>query len=182
MSYRDATNAVMHDLWKFVLAGFKYTSGERNLLDFSPITFEDGAYYGAYNKDTTTTRLLLTRQYSRIDALQPLQPSEYVAFSLQEQKIRVTEDAKHWLPGYWHKNLKGQANVHISVNPSQGAVIEYFDENQDGKIGIVKKLYEDDTIIFTSVGLYTDGVYEEHTVSKAVWHELRPVFVTFRGI
>lgn len=182
MSYLDATTAVVHDLWHFVLAGFKYNTVEHDILSFEPITFEDGTYYGAYHKDTTSARLLLTRHYSRIDILQPLLPSEYAAFALQEQKVRVTEDAKHWLPGYWHKNLKGQPNVHISVSPSQGAVMEYFDSNQDGKIGIIKKLHEDETIVFTSVGLYADGVYEEHTVPRSVWHELRPVFITFRSV
>lgn len=173
-----AITAVLHDLWHFVRNGFNYVP-EQDKSVFAPVTLKTGHEYHWSDSETARIRLLLTEAYSDIDVVRSLQPSEYVAFVLREHDVQVPSDAKHWLAGYWHQKLKGTSGVHVSVVPTTGSVMEYFDENQDGVIGFVISVDDEESITFGSVGLYHAGVYEEHHIPKTVWHELRPVFTSF---
>lgn len=176
MSYQKATAEVLKELWQFVRGEEVESSGESM---FMPVHIETGIYYGPASVMTAKLRLLLTQNFSETEMARPLQPSEYVAFVLQEAGVELPVEAKHWLAGYWHTNLKGSTGVHISVAPSKGSVMEYVDENQNGKIGIVSDV-QGDEITFASVGLYKEGEYESHTLPASVWHELRPVFIHFK--
>lgn len=178
MNYYEASLAVVNELWHFVLNGFSYAERE-STHSYVPVHFEAGVSYGAGHSVTTKVRLLLTGEYSEVDILRPLQPSEYISFLLSERAVVLPKPAKHWLPGSWHTNVKGAPDVHVSVVPTEGSVMEYFDDNHDGQLGIVTEVTDDLVVTFQSLGLYNEGEVEVHELPKTVWQELRPVFITF---
>lgn len=178
MNYFEASLAVTKELWQFVLQGFNYHERE-SAGEYTPVQLKSGVPYTADHEVTSKIRLLLTGEYTEVDILRPLQPSEYIAFLLSERAVVLPKQAKHWIPGSWHTNVKGTKDVHVSVAPTEGSVMEYFDEKHDGKLGIVTEVQNDSTITFQSLGLYTEGEVEIHELPKTVWQELRPVFITF---
>lgn len=176
MGTMQAIKEVLHDLWRFTSAGFSYRPlHTTDVLD----GFHEGARYAEDNRWTTQTRLMLSGLYTEQQIKRPLQPGEYAMAKLQEKGYHVPKEALTWLPGQWHMKLKGQAGVHIGVSPKVGAVMEFFDADSNGRLGLVSYVSREESITLESIGMHESGVFETHVIPKASWQALGPVFTSF---
>jgi hypothetical protein len=163
---------VLKELWDFVVGGFRYSPPST----YAPVRLIPGQHYGATDTDTSRIRLLLTGQYTEGMLVRPLQPSEVATFMLREYGYAVPDVALAWLPGQWHMKLKGASDVHVSVLPKAETVIEYFDADGVGHLGVVTNVAADENITFVTIDTERPGVLQTKTAEKTTWQALGPVF------
>lgn len=173
----NTVKAVAQDLWEFIKAGF--SNDVTNEKSSDVVLFQPGQPFLGNMKATDRIRLHLTSHYDTATLERPLQQSEGVLYFLRTSGVSVTTEAKNWSPGTWHEHLRGQAGVHISVVPTVGAVIEYRDDAEKAVTAYVHEMDDNETLRFGTVGMYEPGIYEEIEAPVSVWHEFRPVFITF---
>ena len=110
-----------------------------------------------------------------------LQAGEYVLYKLWE-KNHVIEwpKTRPRTPGMWHKILRGVPKVHIGVVPKADAIMEYVHEDSFGHVAYVDAVYPDETISISEANFPDSGKYNERTLTKDEWKELRPVFINIQ--
>jgi hypothetical protein len=175
MPVNTAFIEVVQDLWRFVIAGFRYQNTGN---DFAPLQFEPGNIYGPKDESTIKARLLLTGMYDERELSKPLQSSEYVTLWMREHGYHVDQAAHRWLPGQWHMKLKGLPGVHIGIKPKPASIFEFFDTESMGHLGVVVEIDNDDTITVTSIGMESTGIFETHHIPKERWQSFGAVFTT----
>lgn len=166
---------VLEDLWQFVRAGFHYHE-PASLI--TPTELGPEHYYGPNSQETQRIRLLLSGYYTEASTKRPLQPSEYVVWRLRAEGRNVATEALAWLPGQWRSKLKGAPQTHIGILPKVTAVIEYFDADGIGRLGVVTAVTSEESLTIAGVGLERSGVLSTRTLTKSEWQAYGPVFIS----
>ena len=109
----------------------------------------------------------------------PLQAGEYIVYRLWKKGLRIAwPETRPRVPGVWHSILKGVPGIHIGVIPKAGSVMEYILEGDIGHLAFVEAVFPDETISLSEVNYPDSGIYNERELTRDMWRELRPVFIT----
>lgn len=129
--------------------------------------------------NTLRVRAILNDIFSVGNSELPLQDGEYILYRLWKRGISVRwSDTRPRIPGLWHKILKGADNIHIGVVPRVGSVMEYILHDDIGHLAYVDAVFPDNTIGISEVNYPDSGIYNERTLTKEEWKELRPIFIS----
>jgi len=135
--------------------------------------------YSFNHPDTKKVRKFLKDEFFAEPLYLPLQAVEFVLFRLNcEGRTISWPSERPRLAGRWQTILKGRAGIQIGVLPKAGAVMEFLKPDGTGFLGYTKAVHVDDAIVLQSVGRLIEGEYREEIVSKEVWHEWRPVWIS----
>lgn len=185
--------SVLHDLWLFCTRQ-TVTSGvnaidqqlipnyQRDLI--APmikrhVRLQPGMRYTADHPDTIQIRDQLSAYDAHITATGPLTPCEWLLYNAQIKRLAVPLVALRLSPlGRWHTTLKGQPGINIGITPYTDALMEWKDEASD-RVGWVKEVSPDETIVIGELGQTTAGLYETTSLTRSQWLELRPIFTIF---
>lgn len=140
--------------------------------------FESTKSYLANDPDTKKLRIITDDEFFASDLYLPLQSVEYVHYELiSAGRSLVWTAERPRLAGSWQKILKGHLGVHIGIVPKTGSVMEYIDEEGEGKVGYVEAVRPDESIVLSSVGRLIEGQFLREEISKETWLDLRPVWI-----
>lgn len=135
--------------------------------------------YSNNHPDTKKVRTLLKDEFFTTAMYLPLQAVEFVVYRLRIEGRDINwSHERPRLAGRWQNILKGRAGIQIGVMPKTGAVIEFLKPDGSGFVGYTKAVHVDDTIVMQGVGRLIEGEYREEIVTKEVWHEWRPVWIS----
>lgn len=152
-----------------------------DVVDRSAHTYPEFVIGGenvAHDPNTVHIRAMLGDMFAAARAELPLQAGEYVTYKLLKKNIRIAwPEVRPRTPGRWHQILRGVPNVHIGVMPKAGSIIEYVQEDDVGHVAYVESVLPDDTIALSEANYPDSGKYNERTLTKEEWKELRPVFI-----
>ncbi|MFM2339786.1 MAG: hypothetical protein RLZZ360_422 [Candidatus Parcubacteria bacterium] len=111
----------------------------------------------------------------------PLTAEEYVTVRLLRDRLAIAwPPARPRLAGSWHTLLRGVSGVRSMIAPQPDTIIEWFLEDEVGRLGYVEAVLPDETLKISAVGAMVPGEYTESIVPAAVWREWRPVFINVR--
>jgi hypothetical protein len=135
--------------------------------------------YSDNHPDTKKVRTLLKDEFFAAPMYLPLQAVEFVLYRLRFSGRDISWPSERpRLAGRWQTILKGRAGIQIGVLPKTGAVMEFLKPDGTGFVGYTKAVHIDDTIVLEGVGRLIEGEYREEIVTKEVWHEWRPVWIS----
>jgi hypothetical protein len=101
----------------------------------------------------------------------PLTAEEYVTVRLLRDRLAIAwPPARPRLAGSWH----------TQIAPQPDTIIEWFLEDEVGRLGYVEAVLPDETLKISAVGVMVPGEYTESIIPAAVWREWRPVFINVR--
>lgn len=130
------------------------------------------------DKNTVYIRTMLNDIFGVEGADFPLQAGEYVLYKLWERNHHIEwPETRPRTPGMWHKILRGVPMIHIGVTPKVGAIMEYVHDDAFGHLVHVDAVFPDDTVAVSEANFPDSGKYNERTLTKDEWKELRPVFI-----
>jgi hypothetical protein len=175
----QAIKDVLHELWQFVRSGFSYQSPQTITTS---VELREGNLYTALDPTTTRLRLLVSDLYTEQMIKRPLQASEYALFTLLKRDYEVPKEVLTWQPGQWHMKLKGRTGIHIGVLPKVESVMEFFDSDGAGHLGLVTTVSDEESITLESIGMHEPGVFETHIIPKQSWQTFGPVFTSFSKV
>ena len=133
----------------------------------------------ASHTNTIRIRTILHDIFSAGNSELPLQDGEYILYRLWRRGVSIRwTDARPRIPGLWHKILKGVECVHIGITPKVGSIMEYMLHDDIGHLAYVDAVFPDDTIGVSEVNYPDSGMYNERTLTKEEWKELKPVFIS----
>lgn len=133
--------------------------------------------------NTHRVRAMIGDMFGGAAADLPLQAGEYVAYRLLKKGIHITwPEVRPRVPGLWHKILKGVLGVHVSVAPKTGYIMEYMYTEEMGHLAYVEAVFPDETIALSEANYPGDGIYNERTLTRDEWKELRPVFIQISAL
>jgi hypothetical protein len=111
----------------------------------------------------------------------PLTAEEYVTVRLLRDRLAIAwPPARPRLAGSWHTLLRGVHGVRSMIAPQPDTIIEWFLEDEVGRLGYVEAVLPDETLKISAVGAMVPGEYTESIVPAALWREWRPVFINVR--
>lgn len=111
----------------------------------------------------------------------PLTAEEYVTVRLLRDRLAIAwPQARPRLAGSWHTFLRGVHGVRSMIAPQPDTIIEWFLEDEVGRLGYVEAVLPDETLKISAVGAMVPGEYTESIVPAALWREWRPVFINVR--
>jgi hypothetical protein len=140
-----------------------FTIGEANLSD---------------DPNTLKVRACIEDEFGGGVAEVPLQASEYVLYRLYRKGKRIKwPEERPRIAGKWHDLLRGTENVHVSIQPQEGSVMEYTKNDGEGHLAYVEAVFPDQTISISEANFPENGIYNERVLTKEEWRELHPVFV-----
>ena len=109
----------------------------------------------------------------------PLQAGEYVLYRLVRRGVSVPwTGVRPRVPGRWHVLLRGTLGTHSGITPKTGSVMEFTLEHDMGHLAYVEAVFPDETIMISEVNLPDSGVYNERTLTREEWREMKPVFIS----
>jgi len=139
--------------------------------------FKQHEMYDAAHLLTAKVRVCLHDLFGLQQSNWVLTSEEYVMYCCWLRNIRIEwGDVIGRHAGSWQTHLKGIINVHISVNPSTSAIMEYT-LGGAGYLAYVHAVLPDNTLHLSGVGLLQSGRYSEVSLEESDWRELRPVFI-----
>lgn len=137
-------------------------------------------YCGPESITTEKLRAVIGDMFEGGRAELPLRGEEYVAYKLLRQGIMLPQtDIRPRTAGDWVAIFKGLHGVHISVRPKKGSVMEYCTKASECRLAYIEAVFPDESISLSEVGEPEDGYYNERTMTKEAWQELRPAFLQF---
>lgn len=111
----------------------------------------------------------------------PLTAEEYVTVRLLRDRLAIAwPPARPRLAGSWHTLLRGVPGLRSMIAPQPDTIIEWFLEDEVGRLGYIEAVLPDETLKISAVGAMVPGEYTESIVPAAVWREWRPVFINVR--
>jgi hypothetical protein len=111
----------------------------------------------------------------------PLTAEEYVTVRLLRDRLAIAwPPARPRIAGSWHTLLRGVHGVRSMIAPQPDTIIEWFLEDEVGRLGYVEAVLPDETLKISAVGAMVPGEYTESIVPAALWREWRPVFINVR--
>lgn len=140
--------------------------------------FATGELYDSFSSETVKLRTLIDDAFHAAPLASVLQDVEYVSYMLHKKDLTINwSHSRPRIAGTWQRLLKGVPGVHIGVIPKSGSIMEYVHENNTGHVAYVHSVYPDNALTLSEVGYPSEGIYNERTLSKEEWRELRPVFI-----
>lgn len=128
--------------------------------------------------DTIKLRALLLDNFGAGILNLPLQAGEYVSFRLlQDHRTILWPALRPRMPGTWQTMLRGVSGIHATITPKTDSIMEWRNEENEGRLAYIESVSPDNTISLSLVGLREAGLYETLTLSEEKWRELRPVFI-----
>lgn len=141
-------------------------------------TFEVGESYDVDHPTTARVRTVLRDMFGLNRSEFPLQAGEYVAYRLLQDGVVIPwPSTRPRMPGLWHSILKGAPGVVSGVTPKVGSIFECVLDGDVGHVAYVALVDADQTIHISEINYPDSGMYSERTLPRAVWIELRPVFI-----
>jgi hypothetical protein len=135
--------------------------------------------YSNNHPDTKKVRTLLQDEFFAAPLYLPLQTVEFVVYRLRCEGRDISWPSERpRLAGRWQTILKGRSGIQIGVMPKTGAIMEFTKPDGTGFVGYTKAVHVDDTIVLQGVGRLIEGEYREEIITKEVWHEWRPVWIS----
>ncbi|KKT77628.1 MAG: hypothetical protein UW75_C0058G0002 [Parcubacteria group bacterium GW2011_GWF2_44_8] len=135
--------------------------------------------YSNNHPDTKKVRTYLKDEFFAEPLYLPLQAVEFVLYRLRFEGRDISWPSERpRLAGRWQTILKGRTGIQIGVMPKASAVMEFLKPDGTGFVGYTKAVHVDDSIVLQGVGRLIEGEYREEIVSKEVWHEWRPVWIS----
>lgn len=140
--------------------------------------FVIGEQNTAHDPNTMRVRAMLDDMFAAGAAELDLQPSEYVVYRLMRKGLSIAwPEIRPRTPGTWHKILRGVSGIHIGVTPKTGAIMEYMYTEDVGHLAYVEAVFPDETITISEVHYPDRGIYNERTLTREEWRELKPIFI-----
>jgi hypothetical protein len=193
--------SVLHDLWRF----FWRLEPKQNSLQFqapvvvelppkssrqlitldtqvqTKIRLQVDSLYTDESVETIMIRKKLSDHNELLIQSGNLNLIEWLLYMINIQNSQVVLLALRMSPiGRWNQTLKGVASVKIEVQPSTGALMEWFDEQGEGNAGIVERVSPASAITVRSISQAPSGTHIEHEFTEPAWKGLGPVFTRFR--
>lgn len=138
--------------------------------------FMVGTLYEADHPSTIALRTVIADEFFAETLALPLQDVEYALYRLQlKNRFIVWPRERPRIAGTWQRHLRGVRGIHLGVQPKTESVLEYLLEDGTGHIAFVESVYPDGALTISEIK--HDSVYQERTLSKDEWKELRPVFI-----
>ncbi len=131
-------------------------------------------------EDTNTIRIraMLDDTFSGALADLDLQPAEYVQYRLMRKGITLPwSDLRPRTQGTWHQIFRGAQGIHSGIVPKTGAVMEYMQDEDNGQLAFVEAVFPDETIDISEINYGDGSIYNERTLTKDEWKELKPIFI-----
>lgn len=108
----------------------------------------------------------------------PLTAGEYVLYRLMRRGIRILWPLERPRTlGRWHVFLRGVLGVHSGVIPKTGTIMEYTLEHDMGHLAYVEAVFPNETILISEANYPENGIYNERTLTREEWRELKPIFI-----
>jgi hypothetical protein len=134
--------------------------------------------YDAYHTDTIKSRRLIADQFYAGALHLPLQANEYITLKLlSENRALPWTHIRPRVAGQWKHILRGLKGIHIGVVPKIDSIMEWSTEDGEGRLAYVESVTKDNTIIFSTIGIDSPGLYVSKTSTEDEWKECRPVFI-----
>ncbi len=144
-------------------------------------TLMNSYVYDAFNEETQKLRCVIKDDFGGGKLSLHLQSTEYITYRLLKDQLSITwPKVRPRLAGDWHTILRGVRGLHSSVTPSVDTVMEWVDEEGEGKLAYVENILSDSMLRISAVGIMVLGEYTESLVPESVWREWRPVFINVR--
>ena len=193
--------SVLHDLWCFFwrlesktyyqLAPVRPTIARTQQSHDRPITLDTqkqssvqlqvGGLYTDESVETIVIRAKLKELGEYLVQSGNLNLIEWLLYKIQLQNSSIALQALKMTPlGLWHQTVKGLSDVRVGIEPSTGALMEWFDESRQSQVGIIERVTPDNTITLRSISGVPSGTYTEHSFTAQTWKEFGPVFTRFR--
>lgn len=149
----------------------------RNKSNIEP-QFTKGEIYTHDHADTVKLRTMIDDSFYASQFDLSLQDVEFVTYKLSVQNRTIPWPSERpRIAGTWQRILKGVKGVHLGVAPKTDAIMEYINADNTGHVAYVEAVYPDGSIFISEIGYPDEGRYEERTLNKKDWIELRPVFI-----
>lgn len=144
-------------------------------------TLVSGTTYLADSNETVIYRQHLADEFLGGALGLPLMPEEYVTVRLLRDRLAIPwPPTRPRLAGQWHTLLRGVTGVRSMITPQPDTIIEWYLEDEIGRLGYVEAVLPDETLKISAVGVMVPGEYTESIVPATVWREWRPVFINVR--
>lgn len=134
------------------------------------------------NKNEHTTRLRECIKDEMLGGVLSiaLQSAEFVLYKLWENKRQISwNNYRPRIAGAWQTALRGALGVNIGIEPHTGAILECAGSGQSAFLGYVESVHPDSSIVLHSIGRVKEGEFRAEHLTRDVWKEWRPVFITF---
>ena len=140
-----------------------FTIGEENVSD---------------DPNTLKIRAAIEDEFGGGAADVPLQSAEYVLYRLYRKGKRIVwPEVRPRIAGAWHEILRGVPDIHMGIQPKDGAIMEYTQKDGEGHMAYVEAVFPDETISLSEANYPEAGIYNERVLTKEEWRELHPVFI-----
>lgn len=140
-------------------------------------SFQIGTYYPADDAETKKLRSCIKDEFHAAEAGLPLSDAEFAMYQLWRKGKRIAWGTmRPRFSGSWQRLLKGVRGIHMSVHPHAESVMEYIADDI-GHLAYVDAVFPDQGISLKAFSTRSLGMYEELSMSKDEWRELRPVFI-----
>ncbi len=140
-----------------------------------------GTVYLADHPVTKIYRQHMADEFSGAALGLPLTAEEYVTVRLLRDRLAINWPlTRPRVAGSWHTLLRGVTGVRSMIAPQPDTIIEWFLEDDIGRLGYVEAVLPDETLKISAVGVMVPGEYTESIVPAHLWREWRPVFINVR--
>ncbi len=150
----------------------------RTMTDIWP-TYQKGQIYDAEHPVTGLIRSVCADEFLARELQLPLQAGEYISMRLRKDNMFIPwDESRPRLPGRIHHLLRGKVGVYIGVVAKTDSIMEWQNEDGEGRLTYVESVLPDDTIMVSGIGLAVAGEYTELILPAHIWREWRPVFIS----
>jgi len=145
------------------------------------IQLDVGTLYMDVSIETILIRTKLKEYHEQLVQSGNLNLIEWLLYNIHLQNSSIALLALKMSPlGLWHQTVKGLPNVRVGIEPTTGALMEWFDEAKVGHVGLIERVTPDSTVTLRSISSIPSGTYVEQMFTESAWKELGPVFTRFR--
>lgn len=152
-----------------------------DLTDAAAEVFPQFVVGEVYDVDTPSTirlRAIIADEFCGGALELPLQAGEYVLYRLVRRGIRISWPLERPRTlGRWHALLRGVLGVHSGVISKTGTIMEYTLEHDMGHLAYVEAVFPNETILISEANYPDNGIYNERTLTREEWRELKPIFI-----
>jgi hypothetical protein len=196
--------SVLHDLWRFfwriesssstelAVPSTKAVAITEPVPSNRPITLDTqrqsivqlqvGVLYTDESVETILIRNQLKAYDEHLVQSGNLTVIEWLLYKIHLQNKSIALLALRISPlGLWHQTVKGLPDVKVGIEPATSALVEWFDEQRQGQVGMIERVSPDNTITVRTVSAVPSGTCTELVFTESVWKELGPVFTRFRS-
>lgn len=144
------------------------------------VRLQAGELYTAESIETVLIRQALKEYDEHLVWSGNLSLIEWLLYTIHRQSKSISLFALKLTPlGLWHQTCKGLPAVTISINPTTGALMEWFDADRKSQVGIVAQVAPNNAVTLQTISAVPSGTFQEHVWLESQWKALGPVFTRF---